>query len=251
MGRIYLIPVRSACNADCPFCITRIERTKPAFDALPEIMPLGMLRHTLSDLPSNVTEIEITGGGEPQLHQGLAQIIGLLREWRPTAKLKLYTNGFLLRDLPRVDEVNISRCHYDTAKNQELYLGKPATDVKEALAFYRTRADRLRLQIPLIRGYTDCEAVAREWIARFPEADQFVFRPLFSGVELMTDKRVDFQFEHPKAKWDNIDATYCGSRPVIASSGTLFKDWDFEQPLMDMKELERNLAEFRRPEDRP
>jgi organic radical activating enzyme len=247
MGRVYLIPVKYACNADCTFCITEREKLQPAFAALGEYLPADRLREVLQPLPEEVTEIEVTGGGEPFLHPKLPEILEQIRSWRPSVKIKLYTNGFLLRPIPPVDELNISRCHDDTARNQEVYRGRRPTDLEAAARFFRPFAESIRLQVPLMRGYIDSPQAAEAMIGRCRSfIDGFVFRPLFPSVALEQDKAVRFAFTHPLAKMDDLQPDYCGSRPVIGSSGVLYRDWTFTQP-MDPEELRDSLRAFRKP----
>lgn len=243
MNRIYLLPVMYECNAACTFCISDIDA--PKFQSKPPYFPIDILEASLKKYQDlHVKEIEITGGGEPFLHPKLQTIIDLVRQTWPSIYVKLYTNGFRHKPITGVDELNISRCHDDTAKNNELYRATKPTDLIETLKFFRPMVPKIRLQVTTLRGYIDSPEAATALIERVPLVDTFVFRPLFDKCGLEKDKYVEFKVDHPKAKND-LTGDYCDTRPILASDGILYHDWSFQNLVTDIASVNENLDSFR------
>ncbi len=111
--KLYVIPIETACNAYCNFCITKFRK-----HAQKEILDLKDLRKTLEK--QSLEKIEITGGGEPMLHPAIEKIIDVCSE---KAKTQLYTNGFLVRsanNLSKLEYLCISRMHQNDDENQRI-----------------------------------------------------------------------------------------------------------------------------------
>jgi len=204
--RCYVFPVKSACNADCQFCFVK-ELRSPLFLRQPPMLSVAALRQAIPQLDAHgITEIEITGGGEPMLHPDLQEIIDLTR---PGRKVKLYTNGFRLRPITGIDELNLSRCHWDTAKNNEIYRARVTTHLDEVLQFYRPLVGTIRLQVLLLRGYIDSPETMLELVERYAgRVDTFMFRTLFSGSRRLRELYVEATLDHPLVKMDTTGDTY-------------------------------------------
>ena len=247
MNRLYVIPVKYECNADCTFCITEEAKLHPAFSAVKEwLTPESTEAFCQQFAKLKIKEVEVTGGGEPFLNPKLQQILNHFKEAWPDLKVKIYTNGFLLKPLYGLDEVNISRAHDDTVKNNEIFRTKHPIDLTRSIAFFRPLTRTLRVQVPLLKGYIDTPEAAIALIERHPLVDQFVFRPLFSKVAREKDKYVQFSVIHPRAKND-VTGDYCGDRPVLASNGKLFWDWNYTREIKpaELTKLNQALANFK------
>ncbi|MBI4451329.1 radical SAM protein, partial [Candidatus Woesearchaeota archaeon] len=83
--KLYVLPVETACNAACPFCITDYRQT-----ARKELLDIGSLDAVLNKY--SFERIEITGGGEPLLHHDIGRIV---EKCAASAQTHLYTNGIL------------------------------------------------------------------------------------------------------------------------------------------------------------
>lgn len=248
MNRLYLLPVMYECNAACTFCISDIDA--PKFQAKPPYFPIATLLKSLEKYAAlSVKEVEITGGGEPFLHPQLQNIIDALRYTWPSIYIKLYTNGFRHRPIRGVDELNISRCHDDTEKNNELYRATKPTDLIETLAYFRPMVPKIRLQVTTLKGYIDSPEAAIALIERVPMVDTFVFRPLFDKCGLEKDKYVEFKVDHPKAKND-LTGDYCDTRPILATDGVLYHDWSFQNLVTEIAAVNADLNSFRPTERR-
>src|SRR3989344_1498299 len=107
MKRMYVIPVRNVCNADCSFCYMKEKKNLSG----PQFMNVSKLERKVKNLFGQFNEAEITGGGDPTLHPEINRIIKFFMENR--VYTKMYTNGFLLREIEKIDEINISRVHFN------------------------------------------------------------------------------------------------------------------------------------------
>lgn len=235
------------CNADCTFCITEEAKLHPSFSAVKEWLTAeNTATFCQQFFKLHLKELEITGGGEPFLNPNLQQILNHFKATWPDLKVKIYTNGFLLKPLYGLDEVNISRAHDDTLKNNEVFRTKHPIDLSKSIAFFRPLTRTLRVQVPLMRGYIDTPEAAAALIERHPLVDQFVFRPLFSKVAREKDKYVNFPVIHARAKNDTT-GDYCGDRPVLASNGKMYWNWNYDREVKreDIPKVNQTLANFK------
>lgn len=200
--RLYIVPVRDYCNSSCLYCYMKekdVDKTKPQF------VNINNLQKSFSSIEDKLTEVEITGGGEPLLHPNIKQILEISKD----KYTKLYTNGFLLKDIC-VDEINISRVHPDPKINQIYNPSKMQNILENVLSHYRSRAKKIRLQTILLKGAIDSEEKALEFIKQYEHlVDVFMFRTLFPSSNFIRDKFVPyFPINHPKVKIDKTLDTY-------------------------------------------
>lgn len=222
--RLYLVPVREACNANCTFCY--MDEKKIDFNK-PQLIQLEKLEKVIEPVRCNFNEVEITGGGDPMLHPRLPEIIRLFEgKYR-----KLYTNGFYLREMPNFEEVNISRVHWDSRINNLFYRSKHQNDIVDAIMHYRSFAKKIRLQVVLIKGAIDNSEKLLEFVSRYEGiVDIFMFRTLFPKCSLEKDKIVEYGkvfVKHPKVIFDKTLDDY--SRPLyfIGTDCKLYDTFQF------------------------
>jgi len=108
--KIYLIPVESACNGKCNFCITKFRKRINS-----EFIDLSKLKEL--DKFKNIQKIEITGGGEPSFHPKIDEIINFCSKKWVTS---IYTNGSFSPDKNSKIEICVSRIHYDNKINEQI-----------------------------------------------------------------------------------------------------------------------------------
>ncbi|NMB69706.1 hypothetical protein GYA27_00685 [candidate division WWE3 bacterium] len=183
-----------------------IDKDKPRF-----INPM-QLHNVISPIWQEFEEIEITGGGEPILHPEINDIINLF-----TGKYrKIYTNGFLLKYLPKFEEVNISRVHWDSNINNTFYRSIFQNELDDVINHYRRIAQKIRIQTILLKGALDTKEKIMEFIERYEDkVDIFMFRTLFPKCKLEKDKFVPYPegLKHPKIKLDATLDSY--KRPLF------------------------------------
>jgi len=227
MKRLYLIPARDACNSDCSFCY--MKEREPDLSK-PQFIDADKMEKIIDGVRGQIGEVEITGGGEPLLHPRLGEIISAFG--KRNIYVKLYTNGFLLKDLPRVEEVNISRVHWDSKINNRFYRSPHQNELREVLNHYKSLAKKIRMQIILMKGAIDCQSKALEFIRRYEDrVDIFMFRTLFPKCSLEKDKFVDyFAINHPQAKIDRTLDSYDRELLFLDSGCALSDKFDYGQP---------------------
>jgi molybdenum cofactor biosynthesis enzyme MoaA len=113
----FTIVLPGICQAACDFCFWKREEHEEAF--------LKSLKRVLKKLPSNFTQISISGG-EPTISPVFQDTLKLIRKFKKKGKFHkvvLTTNGINIQkhDLTGIDHVNISRHHYRDRINQEIF----------------------------------------------------------------------------------------------------------------------------------
>lgn len=232
--RLYLVPVRDACNYDCTFCFMKEkeqESSKPQFLNIKNFEDI--LKNKLQ-INNDINEVEITGGGEPTLHKNLPTIIKLLKNYFPKSYIKLYTNGELtpLYAQP-IDEVNISRVHWDTTISKKFSgVNGPQRSLDDVIGFYRVNAKKVRLQTILLKGAIDSKEEVNKFIQQYESSvDTFMFRTLFSDCNLEQDKFVSYDMfkniTHQKIKLDTTLNTYHRPLYFIGTDCVLHNSFQF------------------------
>jgi MoaA/NifB/PqqE/SkfB family radical SAM enzyme len=162
------LDVSRSCPCDCEFCISKVK-----FDRLTINTDVYIQRlvDSFSLLKSVNPSIQVVGG-EPTIYPGLYGIIDVIDNLmirRPV----LGTNGYLLDDdlVHRLNtstfrHVNLSRCHYDDAKNQEIMRCKAGRNNDVLFHSIGERLKpKLRVQCNLIGGYIDTYGEIMQFIA--------------------------------------------------------------------------------------
>lgn len=231
MNKVYLVPVKRACNANCTFCISK----EYSASNIREVINLHNeeviknLQKSFKVIKDNfkIEKFEVTGGGEPFLNNYLQDIIDTIKMEFSDIYIKLYSNGFILQEIKNVDELNISRSHYDSVINNKVYLSKKQNDLEETLKFFRPMVKELRLCTVMMKDIMDTKEEYQKMVDKLDYLiDTFVLRPLIPEKESMKDQIVHFDFHHPKLKKDEIDC-FCHKHLVIGPDGKLYEDFNF------------------------
>ena len=227
--KCYLLPTIFVCNADCTFCSTKTYNYagKREFMRVDELF-LGNI-DTLKS--KGVPKIEITGGGEPFLNVALSGIISALQCNYPQAHIKMYTNGSILKKIPAIDELNVSRVHWDPAVNNRfMRFRKDFPRLETALSFFKELGvSKLRLAIPMIKGAIDTREKLEHFMALTDSmVDEYVVRPLSPNTPNLADYYLDFDYSHPKLQ---IDRLFCSEHPAIiwASDNQFYDGWSLSR----------------------
>lgn len=234
--KCYVLPIKQRCNATCWFCST--DQYAPA--SAVETLATGpdyttSLRWLVAQ---GVTRFEFTGGGEPTLNKSLPALIEEVLSERGDASIKLYTNGLLLRELPKIQQINISRVHIDDKLNSG-EMGFPARfpSLVQMLNFYRPFCDELRLSIVSMKGAIDSHEALIEQLAQVgAPIDSVVVRPLYPMTPERDERLVSIQ---PKPTRDStsfdiefdIDACTDGDMLILGADGSVYLDWSLTKPL--------------------
>jgi len=228
--KLYILPVTYACNSNCTFCITKANAKEKGLLNLPKEMNMTRFQESIQIVKSKIPieKIEVTGGGEPFLCNNLTEMLPLLRNLFPETYIKLYTNGFVLKEITGIDELNISRAHWDSDINYKFFRSQQQNDLQDVLKYYRSQVKYLRVSIPMLKGAIDKPSDLETMIDKMGYlVDQFVVRDLFEGTKNHLDY-CNFNFNHPKVKIETTDVVE-NYNLVIPSDGNLYNKWDFRK----------------------
>jgi len=184
-----------ACNARCPFCISKM--TPPLGVALeePEVNWRNFAVACQLAERCGVTTTILTGKGEPTLFPGqITRYLGALAEF-PFPLLELQTNGILLAELPKVYEphladwyelglttIAISIVHYLPEPNREIYLPhrEAYIDLPALIDTLHERGFSVRLSCTMASGYIDSRQKLMALIdfGRAHQVEQLTVRPV-------------------------------------------------------------------------
>lgn len=200
------IQVESACNARCKFCEYHSNKSEK-FDFL-------KLSDILDELMSKATlgKINITGG-EPTLHHDkYLELVSLIHTKAQLMQHKPYitvnTNGFniesLEQSLDKVDQVALSRHHFNDSKNIEVFGTAKVpqeNDIRNIVSKLEvSNRHKLNLRCNLIKGYIDttdkiisylnwCESLGVVWV-------EFVTLMPLNDFCIANEVMCDKLFEH-------------------------------------------------------
>lgn len=224
MTRLYIIPVKDICNANCTFCFMNEQVSNPN---KPQFLSIPLFKKSFYQIKDFINEVEITGGGEPTLHKNLNEIITILQS--KNKYIKMYTNGFHLTNIPTIDEVNISRVHWDSKINNKFYRSKVHRNLDDTLQHYAHHAKKIRMQTILLKGAIDSKEKMEEFISLYGNrVDEFMIRTLFPGSSLAKELFVDyFPIEHPKIKIDTTLNNYSRKLYFIGSDGKIYNTFQY------------------------
>lgn len=151
------IDISSACNASCPFCIAPTVGRKDGPDFFKGL-------DFALDLTKSIDGTVQVVGGEPMISKRLPRVLYEIGE-RRFRRSVLNTNGSFITDgkisminSAGIGKVNISRHHYDDAKNQQVMRLRPELPNSEIASSVRRLIDSgndVRMQCNLIDGYID------------------------------------------------------------------------------------------------
>ncbi len=167
------------------------------------------------------------------MHPKISQIVCLIRQTIPQAYIKIYTNGDIKKQLPEVDEINISIVHYNTKINDSFMNSRQKpTDLTEKLKFFRKThpKQKIRLSIPLIKGAIDSPAELAKMIELTEKyVDQYVVRTLYPNSPVSKDNFVDFNYSHPKVLFERDNNIGDFDGVILWSDNQFYTDWTLTQ----------------------
>lgn len=227
--KCYVLPIALACNADCVFCVSKTY----GLEKVGSVMLVDdAFDDTLAELGKrDVSRFEITGGGEPTLHKHLDRIIQKIYELDDGVFIKLYTNGVKLVRIGMIDEINISRVHWDNEVNDRyMRFRKPSMSLERVSEWYRkTGAKTIRLSIPLIPGVIDSREKVLEFVSRTERfVDRYVCRPLYPFTPLEEFGRVDISLDHHLIEVDLEACADNRSNLIWSTDHTLYRSWQMK-----------------------
>jgi molybdenum cofactor biosynthesis enzyme MoaA len=155
------------CNGRCPFCDVQRQymcRSEPEPD-------LNKLKIILFDLYSKnlISKISVTGG-EPLLNpERTNSLLRTIFEVNPKAKVDITTNGTRLRNLDELENVlqlntiHLSRHHYRTSKNNQIF-GTKTAERDEIENYAKKYPGQISFNCCLVEGYIDSPQQVEKYI---------------------------------------------------------------------------------------
>lgn len=202
---LYIVMTR-ICNVNCPFCTYHQNK---------EISPVDIdkVKETLDELSKicYVRTIHFTGG-EPTLKlDKIVEICEYAKKIFPSVITSVNTNGSFLSSLGGLqclDNIALSRHHYDDEKNREIFKSNlPPTS--EAIASFPDRA-KIHLSCNLIKGYIDNEQKLEDYLefSSHIDVNDIGIVSLMDNCKYSIDNFVDFEkFDLSKIK--NLQKCRC------------------------------------------
>lgn len=202
---LYIVITRN-CNVNCPFCTYHQNK---------EISPVDIskVQETLDELSKIciLNTIHFTGG-EPTLElDKIIEISTYAKKIFPSVITSVNTNGsFLssLRGLQCLDNIALSRHHYDDEINREIFKSNlPPT--AEAIASFPNR-EKIHLSCNLIKGYIDNEQELEDYLefSSHIDVNDIGIVSLMDNCKYSIDNFVDFEkFDLSKIK--NLQKCRC------------------------------------------
>lgn len=183
-----------ACNARCPFCISKMTPAEGITQKAPEICWRNFDRAVQLAKKCGVTTAMITGKGEPTLYP--EQITEYVTELGPQFPIvELQTNGIAFSTDPKkyteylklwyrlgLTTVSISVVHYEAERNREIYIPhkKKYIGLKPLIELLHGIGLSVRISCVLLNGYIDSEAKLETLIGicKLNEVEQLTLRPM-------------------------------------------------------------------------
>lgn len=154
---LYVVMTRK-CNVNCPFCeftkgsvIVDIEQFEKLYKELRQICYISTVHFT---------------GGEPTLElDKIKRICNIVKESDDFTQTSVNTNGIFIEKLEGIyelDNISLSRHHYDDSKNIEIF-GNNSVPTVERISNFKEK-NKLHLSCNLIKGYIDNEVEIQKYL---------------------------------------------------------------------------------------
>ena len=201
---LYLVITRR-CNTNCRFCTFRskdceldVEVFKERFKELTKVASVPTIHFT---------------GGEPTLElEKIKEVCKFVKEeTNGLATTSINTNGTNLQSLARINELDniaLSRHHYDDAKNQSIFGSALVPTVKDLLQF--EDISKVHLSCNLIKGFVDNEKELRAFLefSSYVKCNDVGVVSLMKVNDFCKEHFVDFQL-FDLSKIENLSKVRC------------------------------------------
>jgi molybdenum cofactor biosynthesis enzyme MoaA len=212
----------SACNARCPFCISKMTPAEGITPSAPEINWRNFDRACLLAKQCGVTTVMLTGKGEPTLYpEQISEYLDRL-ERHSFPIVELQTNGIAIaKNLEEYKKhlkfwyqmglttVSISVAHYSAAKNREIYLAdkEEYPSLTNLVIMLHEIGFSVRLSCVLIRGYIDNENELSSLIeeCRVLDIEQLTLRPVNKPNNPKMSEEMELWFINNGIGWESLE----------------------------------------------
>jgi pyruvate-formate lyase-activating enzyme len=182
-----VLPVRFACNCECPFCFSKSSISALRHDRV-DVRNLDLESYYAFARERGASRLVVTGGGEPLLRA--EAVLEVIRRGKPFFdEIACFTNGSLLTsDLASqlsdagLSYICFSRHHFDDARNRML-MGRLAPSVD---SFFAAAAGlTVRATCVMAAGQIDTPALVGQYIEQLAAfgVRQFTFKHTYVAYE--------------------------------------------------------------------
>ena len=238
----------TACNAHCPFCISKMTPTQGVTPKAPNINWRNFQKACLLAKQCGVTTVMITGKGEPTLYpeQVSAYLLNIEKYNFPI--IELQTNGIIFgREQKKCDRylhqwyqmglttISISVAHYSQERNQKIYLpdGPIYPSLGELVIFLHNIGFSVRLSCVLMNGYIDNDIDLGTLVRKCHALDieQLTLRPVNKPIhpDMSDEMKIWFIENHIRLEQLNIIEDYLkthGTQIMKLTHGGVVYDLD-------------------------
>ena len=230
LNKCYIIPVQNTCNCDCTFCISKSR----IYNKKEELLKVDnkFIKNIKLLKRRNIKKFEITGGGEPLIHPNIELIVSIIKEIIPDSYIKLYTNGFILKTIKGIDEVNLSIVSNNDEINALFMNPKNNIPFNQRVMYFRENylSSKLRLSIPLIKGGVDTIEKLDTLIKNTIQiVDEYVVRTLYPHSLLYNDSYVDFSINNKKVIYEKDNNVSDFDGLILWSDNQIYKDFNLDK----------------------
>ncbi len=227
LNKCYIVPVQKACNCDCIFCISKSRD----YDKEDEFLKVDdeFIENIKLLKRRGIKKIEITGGGEPMLHPNIELIVSIIKEIISDCYIKIYTNGFILKKVEGIDEVNISLVSDNDRVNDYFMNPKSNVSFAERIGYYRESypLSKLRLSIPLMKGGIDSLDKLNDLInSTSCFVDEYVVRTLYPHSLVYEKDYVEFPIDNDKVIYEKDNDVSDFDGLILWSDNQFYKDFN-------------------------
>lgn len=230
LDKCYIIPVQNTCNCDCTFCISKSRN----YDKKEELLKVDdkFIENIQLLKRRNIKKFEITGGGEPLIHPDIELIVSIIKKVIPDSYIKLYTNGFILKTIEGIDEVNLSIVSNNDEINALFMNPKNNIPFNQRIMYFRENypSSKLRLSIPLIKGGIDNIEKLDALIKNTTQIiDEYVVRTLYPHSLIYNDSYVEFPINNKKVIYEKDNDVSDFDGLILWSDNEFYKEFNLDK----------------------
>ena len=227
ISKCYVVPTQKECNCNCVFCISKTRNYNKSQGLLKCDYKFNDNLIKLKNM--GITRFEITGGGEPFLNKDLKEIVNRIKKIIPESYIKVYTNGFILKEIGDIDELDISIASDNDEVNKKFMLNKSDIGLLDKLEYFRKIYPyiKLRLSIALLNGAMDSKDKLDYLVNKTSNyVDEYVVRTLYPDTPFKDSLYVDFEYDNPKVVFERDNCACELEGLILWSDNKFYKDWD-------------------------
>lgn len=235
----------AACNASCPFCVSKMTPTRGTACREPRVNWRNFRKACAYAKTLGVTTAMITGKGEPTLFPDqITAYLNAMKEF-DFPFIELQTNGIAIAGDETFEKrlkqwyalglttVSISVVHYAAEKNKEVYLPNRQTypNLPRLIKLLHQNGLLVRLAAILANGFIDSEEELRKLIqfARENEVEQLTLRPVNKPKESTNEQTASWVDQHALT-----EKQYREIRGYLEKKGVLLMKFNYGAVVYDI-----------------